>query len=334
MWHAARIETLTEIPERELQDLIRDFRDAHADVVTAMNDRKGTFTVDATFFGSASGTMIVKEGKMSTFGGPDDTGVTPSEGLALFDASDVAANPDLFLPTQPPGTTGVARRLNPQAKYLACRWDYSVTPKNFLKKITVKVSNPANGKSEDARPVDWGPNLTTGRIADLSPGLAAALGLTTDGNCRVEIPPPQTGVAVGVNLAAIDASIFPADMTRSLVVMTTSNNATYWVLNQIGPQEGGQSLMRRVATNPPELIRSNTLVLPVEADDEVPAAVAAELNKVIPDEAARAATPAGAAPGATDDINAKVFAKAKAFVGHDTATSPARTVATSPAHGR
>src|SRR5258705_9805061 len=153
-----RIETLTEIPERDLQDLIRDFRDAHADVVTAMNDRKGTFTVDATFFGGALGTMIVKEGKMSTFGGPDDTGVTSSEGLALFDAADVAANPDLFLPAQPPDTTGVARRLNPQAKYLACRWDFSVTPKNFLKRITVKVSNPANGKSEDARPADFGPS--------------------------------------------------------------------------------------------------------------------------------------------------------------------------------
>ena len=39
----------------------------------------------------------------------------------------------------------------------------------------------------DARPVDWGPHISTGRVADLSPGLAAALGLRTDDVVRITI---------------------------------------------------------------------------------------------------------------------------------------------------
>ena len=54
------------------------------------------------------------EGKMSTFGGPKDTGMSADEGLALFSQADLQ-NPKysyLFLPTQPPATTGLGRRLN------------------------------------------------------------------------------------------------------------------------------------------------------------------------------------------------------------------------------
>jgi len=37
-----------------------------------------------------------------------------------------------------------------------------------------------NGRAVDARPADWGPHPSTGRVADLSTGLAAALGLDSD----------------------------------------------------------------------------------------------------------------------------------------------------------
>jgi rare lipoprotein A (peptidoglycan hydrolase) len=49
------------------------------------------------------------------------------------------------------------------------------------------VENPANGRVADARPVDWGPNISTGRVADLSPGLAKALGLQTHDVVRITI---------------------------------------------------------------------------------------------------------------------------------------------------
>ena len=324
------IQALDEVPEGSLKKIIKDFAQDGANIVTAINDSKGTFSVEATFIDPGPQGSITKSGKMSTFGGPHDTGVSPSEGLALFDAADIQTAPGgLFLDSQPPETTGLARRLNPDAKYLACRWDYSVTSRDFLRHATVKVS--ANGKSPvDAQPVDWGPNVATGRVADLSPGLAHALGLDTEDDCNLEIPLPPTvtipipaaGPATGVDLAAIDATTFPADMARTLVVMTTSDHTTLWVVKLVGQNEGGQTLMRRVGNNPPELLRSDTVILPIKADAQISTSVAAELNKAIQKEPEAPAGLAGPAPGPGDDINAKMFATAKDFVGHVTSNVP------------
>src|SRR3954463_8442157 len=129
------------------------------------------------------------EGKMSTFGGPTDRGMSTTEGLALFTPADLK-DPKysyLFLPTPPSGTTGLGRRLDPEKHYFACRWNYNETPREFLRRSLARVENPANGRTADARPVDWGPNVSTGRVADLSPGLAKALGLQTDDIVRITI---------------------------------------------------------------------------------------------------------------------------------------------------
>ena len=138
-------------------------------------------------------------GKMSVFGGPADDGVGPHEGLALVGPTDLALwwFSSLFLPVQPPGTSGLARRLNPRAFYLAMRWDYALYSKPFLRNTVVKLTNPANGLHVFARPVDYGPGdgslidgqptPDTGRIADLSPGAATALGLQTDDLVRCEL---------------------------------------------------------------------------------------------------------------------------------------------------
>src|SRR5437764_1920472 len=129
------------------------------------------------------------EGKMSTFGGPTDTGMSATEGLALFTPADLQdpKYSSLFLPTPPPGTTGLGRRLNPEKYYFACRWNYNDTPREFLRRALARVENPADRRTADARPVDWGPNISTGRVADLSPGLAKALGLRTDDVVRITI---------------------------------------------------------------------------------------------------------------------------------------------------
>jgi hypothetical protein len=129
------------------------------------------------------------EGKMSTFGGPLDLGMAADEDLAFFTKVDLQ-NPKyayLFLPASPPGTSGLGRRLNPDQYYFACRWNYTETPREFLRRALARVENPANGRAADARPVDWGPHPSTGRVADLSPGLAAALGLNTDDIVRITI---------------------------------------------------------------------------------------------------------------------------------------------------
>jgi hypothetical protein len=114
---------------------------------------------------------IYFKGKMSTFGGPNDLGVTRSEGLALVTEHNKHHYAEYLMRHQQPGTTGLARDLNPEKFYIACRWDYSATPQSALLKILVKVTNPTNGRTAYAKPVDWGPNAATGRVADLSPGL-------------------------------------------------------------------------------------------------------------------------------------------------------------------
>jgi hypothetical protein len=171
--------------------------------VSVSQDASGLFTVRVTYPASgadqppAPGKSVTLTGTMSTFGGPDDTGATPSEGLALIEPSDVDNFPNLFLSAQPPDTTGLARRLDPSAAYIACRWDYSVTPKDFLISTRIVVTNPATGQSGPARAVDFGPSAATGRIADLSPGLADTLGLATDDTCTVIVPLPATPAQQG-----------------------------------------------------------------------------------------------------------------------------------------
>jgi hypothetical protein len=131
--------------------------------------------------------VLRARGKVSWFGGPNDDGVAPDEGLAfLYDVND---KPELFLPEQPPGTTGLARRLDPEKFYIAMRWDYDVFPKEFLSSdVVARVHAPSTGKEFLASPADWGPHTSTNRVADLSPGLMAALGIETDDQVEVEFP--------------------------------------------------------------------------------------------------------------------------------------------------
>jgi N-acetylmuramoyl-L-alanine amidase len=145
---------------------------------------------------------------VSWFGGENDDGVSPSEDLAWWETwEQVVADgaEHLFLPQQPPRTTGLARRLNASgALYVAARWDYSVTPKEMLadKRYKARITNSA-GDSIVAFPADWGPNSDTGRVADLSPALMELLGLTTDDIVDIEypieeiIPMPKIAISSG-----------------------------------------------------------------------------------------------------------------------------------------
>jgi len=127
------------------------------------------------------------KGKVSWFGGPEDTGVSPSEGLAfLYDVED---KPEVFLDEQPEGTTGLARRLDPSTHYIAMRWDYDRFSKDQLAGPRMAmVHAPRTGKKFKAHPTDWGPHVDTGRVADISPGLMEALGIDTDDEVEVVYP--------------------------------------------------------------------------------------------------------------------------------------------------
>jgi hypothetical protein len=125
-------------------------------------------------------------GSISCFGGPDDDGVAPDEGLAFISEIDQA--PHLFLPYQPEGTTGLARRLNPHVHYIACRWDYAQTPHAMLLEEVAMVRARRSGLAMKAFPADWGPHESTGRVADISPGLMDDLGLQTDDEVEIVFP--------------------------------------------------------------------------------------------------------------------------------------------------
>ena len=127
-------------------------------------------------------------GKVSWFGGPEDMGVSPSEGLAFI--YEVETAPHLFLATQPAGTTGLARRLNPNVPYIAMRWDYDEYPKDMLASMdyVAHVYSPKTGREFLAWPADWGPHVDTDRVADISKGLMDYLGITTDDTVEVIFP--------------------------------------------------------------------------------------------------------------------------------------------------
>jgi len=130
--------------------------------------------------------MIRLSGKVSWFGGPDDLGVASDEDLAfIYDVSD---QPSLFLDEQPPGTTGLARRLDPETFYIAMRWDYDETSRDMLLDMRVEVRNPKTGKSCVALPADWGPHSDTDRIADCSPAVLEYLDLVTDDEIEISYP--------------------------------------------------------------------------------------------------------------------------------------------------
>lgn len=125
-------------------------------------------------------------GRCSWFGGPLDRGVAPDEGLALISSYEQA--PHLFLEKQPIGTTGLARRLNPNASFIACRWDYDEMSKQDIVKTFAMVRARKTNHVIIAFPVDWGPHESTGRVADISLGAMRRLGIMTDDEVDVAFP--------------------------------------------------------------------------------------------------------------------------------------------------
>ena len=133
-------------------------------------------------------------GKCSEFGGPADSGMTASEGLAfLFKQSD---KPAVFMPGKVLSSPALGHDLNVETHYIACRWDYNKTPKTMLAGDQVAlVRNAETGLALTAMPADWGPHSDTDRIIDLSPSLMRDLQLTTDQDVEVIYPfDPKTGV--------------------------------------------------------------------------------------------------------------------------------------------
>jgi len=191
-------------------------------------------------------------GTVSWFGGPNDTtGVAADEGLAFIYEYDMA--PHLFLDYQPAGTTGLARRLDPEVFYLACRWDYDKYPKPSLLEHMALVRAPSTGREFLAYPADWGPHEEkTGRAADISQGLMAALGIETDDIVEVVYP-------------AADVSQEEEEMVPVNSIVISSGHGKYvsgavGILNEVDEA-------RRVVEKVAEFLRARGVTVTVFHDD-------------------------------------------------------------------
>jgi hypothetical protein len=132
-----------------------------------------------------------KIGLVSWFGGKDDQGVTASEGLAMEnEGCNPEEAPELFYAEQPPNTTGNARRLDSEhAFYLAMRWDYEQFSKDELASgdLRFDIYAPKTGRHCSARPADWGPNTSTGRVCDVSKAVLKELQIETDDEVEITL---------------------------------------------------------------------------------------------------------------------------------------------------
>jgi hypothetical protein len=80
--------------------------------------------------------------------------------------------------------------------FIAMRWDYTPHGRAFWEDVRILVVNPANGVRVVLRPVDWGPNTSTGRILDISPEAIEDLGATTDDELLVAFAAPDAPLGV------------------------------------------------------------------------------------------------------------------------------------------
>lgn len=141
-------------------------------------------------------------GKFCSFGGPYDLDNVDSS-LALYTGTGeqvykYCGIKGLFLEKQPVNTYGSSKRLNPEAYYIALRWEEFYPEyggketrekvKAFLRESKVIVRNENGRKILTADPVEWGPEEKSGRIGKLSPGLMRDLGLKNDDLATVILP--------------------------------------------------------------------------------------------------------------------------------------------------
>lgn len=129
--------------------------------------------------------MLTISGRISTFGGKD-SGMAHTENLSLYwQHWQCDERPDLFHPRSKDLTEGTSHRLKEDAFYCAFRFD--PMDKEKLRNEKIKITNPFYNKSCLCDLTDWGPAEWTGRVMDVSPGVAEYLALETDQEAVLEV---------------------------------------------------------------------------------------------------------------------------------------------------
>lgn len=145
------------------------------------------------------------QGKVSWFGGPDDTGVGATETGSVTSERLRELND----PVDASSSTVASR---PEDFYfVAMRWNFSATPRNTWRDLRLLLKNPANGHAVVVRPVDWGPNTSTRRIVDVSPRTITDLDADTDDTVLVAFAAPGTplGVVTVASTPPVDPPVPP-----------------------------------------------------------------------------------------------------------------------------
>jgi hypothetical protein len=119
-------------------------------------------------------------GKISYFGGKDDRTMTITETLALYPfVKGRWLHYPLFF-----------------QNYCAMRWNYREMSRQMVIPVQevcerlrwVEITVEYKGKKVDCFPVDWGPNVKTNRIIDVSKNIINLLGCKTDDIVIVTYP--------------------------------------------------------------------------------------------------------------------------------------------------
>lgn len=175
--HAGLTSDTMNIPRAGLQNRTMDNVRNHP-----LTERYGTVV-------TLDGQQYVR-GKSSHFGGPNDTGVGATETGAITGERVRSLN-------SPMNPSSTDLRTRPEDfYYVAMRWDYNPRGKSAWADVRLLVVNPETGNRVVVRPVDWGPNIATGRIIDLSPQALRDLGATTNDNLLVAFADGDTPLGV------------------------------------------------------------------------------------------------------------------------------------------
>ncbi|MGC4013369.1 MAG: hypothetical protein QM755_02460 [Luteolibacter sp.] len=110
--------------------------------------------------------------------------IKDDETLALLRSYDGA--PNVFLSNVDRTKRPLLSQLDPDAKWVTARWDYTLTPRKWLITHQATIVNPANGKSIKVYPVDWG--HMPGHAFNISPGVAKFLGANPEDELQLSIP--------------------------------------------------------------------------------------------------------------------------------------------------
>lgn len=166
--HAGLAQEGSEIPRRGLR-----------------NDTGGVGTEPEGVVVNVDGQEWVR-GTISQFGGPRDTGVSPTETGAITGERLRSLNDPLD------ASRSVIESRPEDFYYAAMRYSYSPGDRSFWRDARLLIRNPATGDQVVVRPVDWGPHTRTRRIIDVAPQTERDLGASTDDEVDVAFARPGT----------------------------------------------------------------------------------------------------------------------------------------------